>query len=87
MFPNILKFFLPILKSVHFKIVDIIYFLNLTEEIIKRLLLYEALESVMCDVIKIRLKRSISTRSGKGNQPLIIKTAIERPILVRITKF
>ena len=27
----------------------------------------EALESVMCDVIKIRLKRRIATRSGKGN--------------------
>ena len=40
----------------------------------------EALESVMCDVVKIRLKR-IATRSGKGNQPLNIKTAIERPIL------
>ena len=35
----------------------------------------------MCDVIKIRLKRRIETRSGKGNQPLNIKTAIERPIL------
>ena len=35
----------------------------------------------MCDVIKIRLKRRIATRSEKGNQPLNIKTAIERPIL------
>ena len=35
----------------------------------------------MCDVIKIRLKRRIATRSGKGNQPLNIKTAAERPIL------
>ena len=35
----------------------------------------------MCDVIKIRLKRRIATRSGKGNQPLNIKTAVERPIL------
>ena len=43
--------------------------------------LLEALESVMCDVIKIRLKRRIATRSGKGNQPLNIKTAVERPIL------
>ena len=34
----------------------------------------------MCDVIKIRLKR-IATRSGKGNQPLNIKTSVERPIL------
>ena len=33
----------------------------------------EALESVICDVIKIRLKRRIATRSGKGNQPLNIK--------------
>ena len=41
----------------------------------------EALESVMCDVIKICLKRSIATRSGKGDQPLNIKTAVERPIL------
>jgi len=41
----------------------------------------EALESVMCDVIKIRLKRRITTRSEKGNQPLNIKTAVERPIL------
>ena len=35
----------------------------------------------MCDVIKIRLKRRIATRSGKGNQPLNIKTVVERPIL------
>ncbi len=35
----------------------------------------------MCDVIKIRLKRRIATRSGKGNQPLNIKTALERPIV------
>ena len=41
----------------------------------------EALESVMCDVIKVRLKRRIATRSGKGNQPLNIETAIEQPIL------
>ena len=40
----------------------------------------EALESVMCDVIKIRLKRRIATRCGKGNQPLNIKTAVEQPI-------
>ncbi len=33
----------------------------------------EALESVMCDVIKIRLKRRYATRSGK--------TAVDRPIL------
>ena len=31
----------------------------------------------MCDVIKIRLKRRIGTRSGKGNQPLNIKTVLE----------
>ncbi len=42
---------------------------------------YEELVSVMCDVIKIRLKRSIASRSGKGNQPLNIKTAVERLIL------
>ena len=35
----------------------------------------------MCDVIQIRLKRRIATRSGKGNWPLNIKTAVERPIL------
>ncbi len=40
----------------------------------------KALESVMCDVIKIRINRRIATRSGKGNQPLNIKTAVERPI-------
>ncbi len=41
----------------------------------------EALESVMCDVMKIRLKRMIATKRGKGNQPLNIKTAVKRPIL------
>ena len=41
----------------------------------------EALESVMFDVIKIRLKRRIATKRGKGNQPLDIKTAVEPPIL------
>ncbi len=35
----------------------------------------------MCDVIKMRLERRIATRSWKGNQPLNIKTAVERPIL------
>ncbi len=35
----------------------------------------------MCDVIKIRLKRRIASRSGKGSQPLNIKTAVERLIL------
>ncbi len=30
---------------------------------------------------KTRLKRRIATRSGKGNQPLNIKTAVERLIL------
>ncbi len=39
------------------------------------------LESVMCDVLAIRLKRRIATRSGKGNQLFNIKTAVERPIL------
>ena len=34
----------------------------------------------MCDVIKIRLKRRHAMRSGKGNQLLNIKTAVERPI-------
>ena len=36
----------------------------------------------MCDVIKIRLKRRIATRSGKGNQLLNITTAVELPILM-----
>ncbi len=40
----------------------------------------EALESVKCDVIKIRLKKRIAT-SGKGNQTLNIKTDVERPII------
>ena len=35
----------------------------------------------MCDVIKIRLKMRDATRSGRGNQPLNIKTAVECPIL------
>ena len=43
--------------------------------------LNEVLESVMCDVIQMRLKRRIATSNGKGNQLLNIKTAIERPIL------
>ncbi len=44
------------------------------------LLVLEALEIVICDVIKIRLKRMDATRSEKGNQPLNIKTAVKRPI-------
>ncbi len=48
----------------------------------------EALENVMCDIIKIRLKRRIATRSGKGNQLLNIKTAVKRPILkLRLPNF
>ena len=35
----------------------------------------------MCDVLQILLKIRIATRSGKGNQPLNIKTAVEGPIL------
>ena len=35
----------------------------------------------MCNVIKIRLKRRDATISGKGDQPLNIKTAVERLIL------
>ena len=35
----------------------------------------------MCDVIKIYLKSRDTTRSGKGNQPLNIENAVERPIL------
>ena len=41
----------------------------------------EALESVLCDVIKIPLESWDATRSGKGNQLLNIKTTVERPIL------
>ena len=41
----------------------------------------EAQESVMCDVMKIRLKRRIAAKSWKGNQPLNIKTDVELPIL------
>ncbi len=41
----------------------------------------EAPEGVMCDNIKIRLKRRIATTSGRGKQPLNIKTAVEWPIL------
>ena len=48
----------------------------------------EALDSVMCDVIKICIKVRIVTRSGKGNQPLNIKTAVEMPILkLRLPNF
>ncbi len=43
--------------------------------------LLEALESGMCNVIKIRLKSKDATRSGKGNQPLNIKTAVEWKIV------
>ena len=42
----------------------------------------------MCDVIDIRLKRRIATKSGKRNQPLNIKTAVKRPILeIGLTNF
>ncbi len=41
----------------------------------------EALESVMCEVIKIQLKKRITTRSWRENQPLNIITAVERQIL------
>ena len=65
-----------------------ILFDNLTLSIVKEFSSFvclstflEALESVMCDVIRIRLKRRIATRSGNGNLPVNIKTAIERPIL------
>ena len=57
-------------------------FLNLRPYWIKGLYVWmDALESGICDVIKIRLKRRDATRRGKGNQPLNIKTAVERPIL------
>ena len=42
----------------------------------------------MCDVMKISIKRRIAKRSGKGNQPLNIKTAVELQILkLGINKF
>ncbi len=41
----------------------------------------EPLQSVMCDVIKICLKRRIATRSWKVNQQKNIKRAVEWPIL------
>ena len=43
----------------------------------------------MCDVIKIRLRRRIASRSGKGNQLLYIKTAVGRVAIfkARIAKF
>ena len=34
----------------------------------------------MCEVIKIRVERRIATRSGKENQLLDIRTAVEWPI-------
>ena len=40
----------------------------------------EVLESGICDVINIRLKRRDALRNGIGNQSLDIKTAVERPI-------
>ncbi len=43
-----------------------------------------ALERGMRDVINISIKRRDATRSGKGNQRLIFKTAVERPILKQI---
>ena len=48
----------------------------------------EALESGMCDIIKIPLKRRDATIIGKGNKPLNIKTAVEQPILkLRLPNF
>ncbi len=35
----------------------------------------------MCDVIKKHIIGRIAMRSGKGNQPINIETAVERPIL------
>ncbi len=51
--------------------------------------LKEALESVMCDVRRIHLKRWIATRSWIGNQLLYNKTAVERAanFKAKITKF
>ncbi len=42
-------------------------------------------KSPMCDVINIRLKRRTDMRSGKGNQQLNIKSAVERSILKHMT--
>ena len=42
----------------------------------------------MSDIIKIRLKRRIGTKSEKGKQLLNIKTAVERLILkLRLPNF
>ncbi len=49
--------------------------------LVAKLLYYEDLESVLCDVIKTSLKRRIATRSGRGNLPLNIKTAVEQSVL------
>ncbi len=38
-------------------------------------------EALKSDVIKMSLKRRIATIIGKGNQPMNIKKAVERPIL------
>ncbi len=55
---------------------------------LEMLLKFEALESGMCDVIEIRLKRKVETRSWKRNQPINIKTAVEWPILkLRLPNF
>ncbi len=44
-------------------------------------LVIEALDSIMCDVVKIRLKRRNATKSGKGNKLLNSKSAVKLPIL------
>ncbi len=41
----------------------------------------EALENVMCDVKKTCLKGRYATKSGNVNQPLNIKTAVDRSVL------
>ncbi len=54
-----------------------ITFLKVKQKILyKSILKLEALESGMCDVMKIRLKRRDATRSGKENQTLNVKTAV-----------
>ncbi len=37
----------------------------------------EALKSVMCDVIKIRLKRRSSSRSGKGINRILLESDVK----------
>ena len=75
-----IKFNIPAILLVHY-VCGIHHIQSKTILYLYYTCLYEALESGMYDVIKKSLKRSYATRSGKGNQPLNIKTAVQRPIL------